>query len=169
MSDANGDGEPVSPRPDGWVKKESRSSGKAYYMNKYTQKSQWDRPTEPAKKPADKPKAEQVRCYHLLVKHKDVRRPSSWREAVITRTKDEATSIVKDFLKRIKEGDDQFEDLAKKYSDCSSAKRGGDLGLFGRGQMQRPFEEASFALKPGELSDLVYTDSGVHIIYRSSA
>lgn len=160
--------EPVSPLPDGWVKKESRSSGKAYYMNKYSQKSQWERPTEPAKKPEKPEKSEQVRCFHLLVKHKDVRRPSSWREAVITRTKDEAVEVVKDFLKRIKTGQDKFETLAQKYSDCSSAKRGGDLGYFGRGQMQRPFEEASFGLKPGELSDLVYTDSGVHIIYRSS-
>ena len=47
-----------------------------------------------------------------------------------------------------------------------SAKRGGDLGHFGRGQMQAPFEEASFALNVGELSDIVDTDSGVHIILR---
>ena len=44
-------------------------------------------------------------------------------------------------------GQRTFEELASEVSDCSSAKRGGDLGKFGRGQMQRPFEEASFALK----------------------
>lgn len=53
-------------------------------------------------------------------------------------------------------------------SDCSSAKRGGDLGLFGRGAMQKPFEDAAFALKVGELSQIVDTDSGVHIIMRTA-
>lgn len=53
-------------------------------------------------------------------------------------------------------------------SDCSSAKRGGDLGLFGRGAMQKPFEEAAFALKVGEMSQIVDTDSGVHIIIRTA-
>lgn len=61
-----------------------------------------------------------------------------------------------------------FEDLASKFSDCSSAKRGGDLGLFGRGAMQKPFEDASFALKVGDLSKPVFTDSGVHLIIRTA-
>lgn len=60
-----------------------------------------------------------------------------------------------------------FGELASKYSDCSSAKRGGDLGPFGRGAMQKPFEDAAFALKVGELSEPVFTDSGVHIIIRT--
>lgn len=60
-----------------------------------------------------------------------------------------------------------FADLASEYSDCSSAKRGGDLGPFRKGAMQKPFEEASFSLKVGELSEPVFTDSGVHIILRT--
>jgi NIMA-interacting peptidyl-prolyl cis-trans isomerase 1 len=60
----------------------------------------------------------------------------------------------------------RFKKIAKEYSDCSSAKRGGDLGPFGRNQMQKPFEEASFALKTGQMSDIVDSDSGLHIIYR---
>lgn len=61
----------------------------------------------------------------------------------------------------------KFEEIASKYSDCSSAKRGGDLGPFRRGQMQKPFEDASFNLPIGQLSDIVDTDSGVHIILRT--
>jgi len=67
---------------------------------------------------------------------------------------------------QIVSGEKTFEELASQFSDCSSAKRGGDLGPFGRGQMQKPFEDASFALKVGEMSEPVWTDSGVHIIKR---
>jgi NIMA-interacting peptidyl-prolyl cis-trans isomerase 1 len=59
-----------------------------------------------------------------------------------------------------------FEKLAEEYSDCSSYRKGGDLGMFGRGKMQKAFEEAAFALKVGDISDLVVSDSGVHIIWR---
>ena len=62
----------------------------------------------------------------------------------------------------------EFDELASKYSDCSSAHKGGDLGMFGRGQMQKPFEDAAFALNVGQMSDIVDTDSGVHIILRTA-
>nr|CAB3264888.1 peptidyl-prolyl cis-trans isomerase NIMA-interacting 4-like [Phallusia mammillata] len=155
--------ESLSPLPDGWIKKESRSSGRQYYMNKYTHESQWTRPTESAKRP-DKP--EQVHCFHLLVKHKDVRRPSSWRQETITRSKEEALQLIQDYHQQIISGKYNFQDLAQKYSDCSSYKRGGDLGTFTKGKMQKPFEDASFALHSGEVSGPVYTDSGIHIILR---
>lgn len=59
-----------------------------------------------------------------------------------------------------------FPKYASQRSDCSSFRASGDLGFFGRGQMQRPFEEASFILAPGQMSDIVSTDSGLHLIYR---
>mmetsp|Transcript_34391 Transcript_34391/g.55636 ORF Transcript_34391/g.55636 Transcript_34391/m.55636 type:complete len:113 (-) Transcript_34391:798-1136(-) len=107
-----------------------------------------------------------VQAAHILVKHSGSRRPSSWREEHITRSKDEAISILKEYRKKIVSGEKRFEDIAKTESDCSSARKGGDLGLFGPGEMQKPFEDAAFALKIGELSDIVSTDSGVHIIKR---
>ena len=51
---------------------------------------------------------------------------------------------------------------------CSCIQRGGDLGEFGRGQMQKPFEDATYALQVGEMSGVVDTDSGVHIILRTA-
>ncbi|XP_042895875.1 peptidyl-prolyl cis-trans isomerase NIMA-interacting 1 [Parasteatoda tepidariorum] len=155
--------------PKGWEKRMSRSTGQAYYLNVYTKESQWDRPTKPAEPgPGTGNSVDQVRCSHLLVKHRDSRRPSSWREENITRTKEEALKIIEEYYEQLMSGKANFEELASKYSDCSSAKRGGDLGLFGRGAMQKPFEDASFALKVGELSKPVFTDSGVHLIIRTA-
>eukprot|EP01133_Synstelium_polycarpum_P002956 gene2956-3398_t len=73
----------------------------------------------------------------------DASRPASWKEANITRTKQEAIAILQGHLEQIKSGKDTFENLASKHSDCSSAHQGGSLGTFTRGQMQKPFEDAS--------------------------
>lgn len=75
--------------------------------------------------------------------------------------------IVLAYREQIVQGKVSFAELAQKYSDCSSARRGGDLGPFNRGAMQKPFEDCAFSLKVGELSEPVFTDSGVHIILRT--
>ena len=56
--------------------------------------------------------------------------------------------------------------IAAERSDCSSCRKNGDLGFFGRGMMQKPFEDASFGLGIGEMPGIVSTDSGYHLIYR---
>ena len=69
-----------------------------------------------------------------------------------------------ELLARLRAGGD-FNALAKQFSvDTSNKDQGGDLGWFGRGMMVKPFEDAAFALKPGELSGIVETQFGYHII-----
>lgn len=66
----------------------------------------------------------------------------------------------------IRSGQDSLGQLATVESDCSSARKMGDLGFFGKGDMQKEFEEAAFQLKPGEVSHVVETASGLHLIER---
>ncbi|XP_015781042.1 peptidyl-prolyl cis-trans isomerase NIMA-interacting 1 [Tetranychus urticae] len=149
--------------PKGWQQRKSRSTGQVYYLNIYTKESQWEKPTCEASTKDD----EKIRCSHLLVKHTESRRPSSWREDTITRSKEEAREMAEKYREQIVSGEKDIEELASKYSDCSSARKKGDLGYFTRGAMQKQFEEASFALQVGEISDLVESDSGIHIIKRT--
>mmetsp|Transcript_16620 Transcript_16620/g.30058 ORF Transcript_16620/g.30058 Transcript_16620/m.30058 type:complete len:116 (+) Transcript_16620:70-417(+) len=110
-----------------------------------------------------------VRTAHLLIKHTDSRNPVSRRTGKqVTLSPEAALAELKHYEQRIKEGGiaETFPVCAKERSDCSSYSRNGDLGHFGVGQMQRPFEEASFALQVGEMSPIVSTDSGYHLIYR---
>lgn len=68
-------------------------------------------------------------------------------------------------LAEVKKNPKKFSELAKKYSqDPGSAEKGGDLGVFGRGMMVKPFEEAVFSMAPGAISDLVESEFGYHII-----
>ena len=76
----------MSALPHGWEEKTSKSTGKTYYFNRERNASQWERPTEAS--------SDQVRASHLLVKHRDSRRPSSWKEENITRSKQDALSII---------------------------------------------------------------------------
>ncbi|KAG4125357.1 hypothetical protein ERO13_D10G090300v2 [Gossypium hirsutum] len=115
--------------------------------------------------------ANQVRASHILIKHQGSRRKASWKDpegrVISNTTRDAAVSQLKALRDDIASGNAKFGEVASRHSDCSSAKRGGDLGPFGRGQMQKPFEDATYSLKIGEISDIVDTDSGVHIIMRT--
>ncbi len=80
----------------------------------------------------------------------------------------EAKKKIDAVLARARAGED-FGALAKKYSEGPSAPAGGDLGSFGRGAMVKSFEDAAFALKPGQVSDVVRTEFGFHVIKLESA
>jgi peptidyl-prolyl cis-trans isomerase D len=96
---------------------------------------------------------ERVRAAHILFKTQG-KMPQE-----VEKIKDKATEV----LLQTKKGDD-FAELAKKYSEDTSAASGGDLGYFGRGQMVPEFEKAAFSLGIGAISDLITTQYGFHII-----
>jgi peptidyl-prolyl cis-trans isomerase C len=99
-------------------------------------------------------KPEQVKASHILIKT---------AEDATEDQKMEARKKIDDVRKKAVEGED-FAVLAKEYSEGPSNARGGDLGYFSRGQMVKPFEDVAFALKKGEISDVVETQFGYHII-----
>ena len=168
--------------PSGWEVRHSQSKGLPYYFNPTTAESRWEPPDESnvetlktymAKhhssanvRVSDNATDGKIRASHLLVKHRDSRRPSSWKETTITRTKEEAINLLKGYEEQIKSGKTTLGELAKSESDDSSARKNGDLGFFSKNMMQKEFENAAFALKPGEMSGIVETDSGVHLIER---
>jgi parvulin-like peptidyl-prolyl isomerase len=87
---------------------------------------------------------DKVHCAHILVK---------------------SESDAKAVLERLKKGE-KFGNVARAISRCPSAKHGGDLGTFTRGKMVKEFETAAFALQKGEVSGVVKTKFGCHIIKR---
>ncbi len=82
---------------------------------------------------------------------------------ILVDTEEEAQEI-----KALLKGGSDFADLAKERSICPSAPEGGELGIFGRGVMVPEFEDAAFSLKEGEISDIVQTQFGYHIIEREA-
>jgi len=99
---------------------------------------------------------EQRRASHILI---SVKRDAGDED------KRKARERAEGVLAQLRKSPGSFADLAKKESgDPGSASQGGDLGFFARGMLVRPFEEAAFSLKPGQISDLVESDFGFHII-----
>ena len=88
--------------------------------------------------------ANKVHCAHILV---------------------EKLSLAQEIKAKIANGE-SFANLAKQHSIDSSKKRGGDLGFFGRGMMVQEFEKTAFVLEKGQVSDIVKTQFGYHIIKR---
>ncbi len=98
---------------------------------------------------------EMVKARHILVRVKDSKDQKSWKAA---------RKKLLEIKKKIDKGAD-FAEMAKQFSeDPGSKDRGGDLGYFPKGRMVKSFETAAFSLKKGEVSDLVKTPFGYHLI-----
>jgi NIMA-interacting peptidyl-prolyl cis-trans isomerase 1 len=106
---------------------------------------------------------ETIGARHVLVMHER----SQARPDHVIRTREEALARAKEALAKLKAGAD-FSEIVDNYSDEPGAsERGGDLGIFPRNAMVKPFSDAAFALEVGALSDVVETQFGYHIIKRT--
>jgi peptidyl-prolyl cis-trans isomerase C len=103
--------------------------------------------------------SDEILASHILIMYKGSAR------SVATRSKDEALELATGLRRKLDEGED-FETLARLHSNCSSSSRGGDLGLFGRGEMVPAFDKVAFSLPVDGMSEVVETEFGFHIIYR---
>ncbi len=105
--------------------------------------------------------ADQIRASHILISHEDASGTGS------RLTRNDAEKRIGELKGQIADGAD-FSELAREYSDCPSSQSGGDLGFFNRGDMVPEFDKASFDLKVDEVSDVVETDFGFHLIQRTA-
>jgi peptidyl-prolyl cis-trans isomerase C len=112
--------------------------------------------------PEDFETPEQIRASHILIKPELVD-PNANPNTDPNEAKAKAREKAEDLLKQIKEGAD-FAELAKSHSACPSAPKGGDLGFFPRGQTVQEFENVAFELEIGQISEIVETEYGYHII-----
>lgn len=116
-------------------------------------------PTPPASGDA----SQRVTASHILVAYTGALRASPQ----ITRSKAEARGTAEEVLGRLRRGTLTFDEAVSSYSDePGAAQRKGALGSFARNTMVKPFSDAAFALKPGDISGVVETDFGFHIIWR---
>lgn len=122
---------------------------------------------------------ESIRCRHILIKHQNVRNPIDKVRGnkPVTATEKEAEEEIRSILRKLSEAPEgkfaeAFSQLCREHSQCSSALKGGgnagDLGWFKAEKMQKAFSDAAFVLKVDQLSDIVFTGSGVHIIWRTA-
>jgi len=104
-----------------------------------------------------------IRASHILLSYAG----SMVQDPTVTRTKEEALEAITLIADSLDAGLIVFGKAAYNNSDCPSSEDGGDLGSFGEGNMVKEFADAAFSLEPGEISDIVETEFGYHIIQRT--
>ena len=104
----------------------------------------------------------ELNAAHVLIAYQG----SEGAPADLTRSKDEALALAQEIAGKVKTEGADFAALAKEYSDCPSAAEGGNLGIFRPRDMVKPFADATMKLAVGEVSDIVETQFGYHVIRR---
>ena len=116
-----------------------------------------------AKEKEDDEQPEEVQASHILIAYKGADRA----DADISRSKEEAKSKAERIRKLIVDDGKDFAEMAREHSDGPSSTKGGDLGKFKFEVMAKPFSEAAFALEINEISEVVETGFGFHVIKRT--
>ena len=117
-----------------------------------------------AKEKEESDKPEEVQASHILISYKGADRA----DADISRSKEEAKAEAERIRKLIVDDGKDFAEMAKEHSDGPSSTKGGDLGKFKFEVMAKPFSEAAFALGIDEVSEVVETGFGFHVIKRTN-
>ena len=106
---------------------------------------------------------DEIAASHILIAYKGSERADD----KVARSKEDARKLADKVLKEAKQKDADFAKLAEKYSDGPTKDKRGDLGAFKKGKMAKAFDDAAFKLKVGEISDVVETKFGFHVIKRT--
>ena len=137
---------------------------RVYFYNVKSRASRWTAPKRA-------PEPQQIRASHILVKHREVKNPVSKgankNGQPVERSFEEALQIAEQLRAAIGTDAKLFAEIAKGQSDCNSFERGGDLGRFVRHKMHKEFSDAAFELDVGEISGVIVSPSGLHIILRT--
>eukprot|EP00633_Aureoumbra_lagunensis_P007200 CAMPEP_0197314258 /NCGR_PEP_ID=MMETSP0891-20130614/33001_1 /TAXON_ID=44058 ORGANISM="Aureoumbra lagunensis, Strain CCMP1510" /NCGR_SAMPLE_ID=MMETSP0891 /ASSEMBLY_ACC=CAM_ASM_000534 /LENGTH=283 /DNA_ID=CAMNT_0042802619 /DNA_START=24 /DNA_END=872 /DNA_ORIENTATION=+ len=145
------------------IVQEKRSPNPEEDSCKKKRQCRWD--TQDAS-PAPQKQDDKIVVRHILIKHAESRRPSSWREKCITLSRVDAYSELETIRKKLLVASNLEEALssyATQRSDCPSAVKGGLIAAFRRGDLDRTFEQAAFSLRPGVLSHIIDSPSGLHL------
>ncbi|MBI4616256.1 MAG: peptidylprolyl isomerase [Planctomycetes bacterium] len=110
--------------------------------------------------PPPPPRPDRVRLRQILVAYEGAKQSSA------TRTKDEARQLAEKLQSELRATPAEFARLAARHSDDPSGPLGGDLGVVREGDLVAELESAAFALSPGEVSDVVETPCGFHVLMR---
>lgn len=105
--------------------------------------------------------ADSIRASHILLMHADA------QQTISDRSREAAEQALVRLKEKLDSGEVEFADAARLVSDCPSSDDGGDLGRFPRGAMVPAFEKAAFDLDVGQVSALVETPFGFHLILRT--
>lgn len=147
---------------EGWIPLPTAGQDNVYFYNIKSRCSRWTAPPQTYVEP------DRVRVKHILIKHKEVRNPESkgQHKGPVDRTKQVAEEKAEETRRYLLENPEKWDDVAMEKSDDNSYNRGGDLGFNVREAWHKEFSDAAFALAVGEISGVIGTSSGYHIILR---
>eukprot|EP00747_Dinoflagellata_sp_TGD_P165667 gnl/TRDRNA2_/TRDRNA2_187280_c0_seq1.p1 gnl/TRDRNA2_/TRDRNA2_187280_c0~~gnl/TRDRNA2_/TRDRNA2_187280_c0_seq1.p1 ORF type:complete len:414 (-),score=81.12 gnl/TRDRNA2_/TRDRNA2_187280_c0_seq1:38-1216(-) len=120
-------------------------------------------------------RGEGLRIFHILKKHSGLRylkgsSVTNWKGEPVTCTKGKAKHSMENLRKRLTSAvsmQKEMVELAREHSDAPTGQHGGDMGVVQKGELDDELEDAVFALKPGQLSEVVETASGFHLLLRA--